>query len=123
MYEAGHMITGCPASVLEGIAFAESTNGKFLNHPDPADRGWFGLHETPAIHAERAKKWGEYDASVPAEAARITGLLYRENLAYFNGDIDKAIAAHKQGKRGVKVYGINYSYLNKVKSLVKEEEL
>lgn len=115
IYELAEAVTGAPADIIEGIAWAESSGGANLNHPDPLDVGYFGLHETPEYHAERAAKWGEYDARNPVQAAIITGRLYVENLERL-GDEEKAIAAHYQGVRGVRRNGPARWYIERVKS-------
>lgn len=113
IYELAEMVTGAPAHIVAGIAFAESSGGIMLDHPDPLDVGYFGLHESPEYHAERAKKWGEYDANNPTEAAIITGYLYMENLARL-GSERLAIAAHLQGARGVLKNGPEEWYIERV---------
>ncbi len=100
VYEAAELETGCPAHILRGIAFAESSEGRNLNHPDKYDVGMFGLHERPAYHAERASKYGEYDASNPRDAARIAGRIWVDNFSIL-GDKVLATCAHYQGAGGV----------------------
>jgi hypothetical protein len=41
--------------------------------------------------------------------------MFADNLARL-GDIDKAIAAHRQGVDGVRKYGVDSGYLARVKS-------
>jgi len=113
IYDLAEYATGAPAEILRGIAFAESSNGKKLDHPDPLDRGWFGLHESPAIHAERAAKWFEFDADNPVQAAMIAGHLLMDNLAQL-GDMRLAIAAYKQGVQGVRDDGVAEWYVERV---------
>jgi hypothetical protein len=114
IYEVAEMITGAPAEILRGIAFAESSGGRNMNHPDPLDVGVFGLHESASYHQERTKKWGEYDASNPQQAAIIAGHLYRENLKLL-GNSDLAIAAHMQGPTGVRRNGACTWYIARVR--------
>lgn len=113
IYEIAEHATGAPAEILHGIAFAESSNGKKLDHPDPLDRGWFGLHESPAIHAERAAAWFEFDADDPVQAAMIAGHVLMDNLAQL-GDMRLAIAAYKQGVQGVRDDGPAGWYVERV---------
>lgn len=120
IYELAEMVTGAPEHIIAGIAYAESSGGIMLDHPDPLDVGYFGLHESPEYHAERAKKWGEYDANNPTDAAIITGHLYVENLARL-GDERLAIAAHLQGARGVRKNGPEEWYIERVYSAIERE--
>ena len=112
MYELAEAETGAPAEILRGIAFAESSLGRNTAHPDPHDRGWFGLHET--YHAERATQWGEYDADDPCEAAVIAGHVLMSNYHEL-GDMDKAIAAYRQGVAGVNRDGATMWYVERVR--------
>ena len=113
--EAAALKTGAPELTLDGLAFAESSGRPDPRHIDPADQGRFGLHETPAYHAERARKYGGYDALNPYDAAYITGRLYADALAAL-GDSDAAICAHKQGIAGVRRDGPLGWYLERVKN-------
>lgn len=101
IYERAEIITGTSSAILKGIAYAESSYSTRVKHPDPFDQGLFGLHEQASYHIERARKWGEYDANNPGDAAIIAGYLYQENLRLLK-DPDLAIAAHYQGTTGVK---------------------
>lgn len=113
IYEIAEALTGCPADIIEGIRFAESSYGRNIKHPDPLDVGDFGLHEDPEYHADRARKWGEYNALCPLQAAIITGHLYVENYSILGNRRD-AIAAHLQGPTGVKMYGAYEWYVQRV---------
>lgn len=113
IYEKAEIVTGTSSAILRGIAYAESSYRAAAKHPDPLDKGLFGLHEAPAYHRERAAKWGEYDATNPQEAAIIAGMLFQENLRIL-GREDLAIAAHYQGPTGVKKYGPCHWYVRKV---------
>ena len=114
IYEIAESVTGTSVEILLGIAFAESSYRETIAHPDPLDVGLFGLHEAPEYHAERAKKWGEYDAADPQQAAIIAGYLYQENLRLL-GDPDLAIAAHLQGPTGVRRHGPAQWYIDRVR--------
>jgi hypothetical protein len=113
IYEVAEILTGAPAEILRGIEFAESSNWRNLDHPDPFDSGGFGLHERPSYHAERAGKWGEYDANNPADAARIAGHIYVENLSRL-GSVELALCAYRQGVGGVRVNGPELWYAERV---------
>jgi hypothetical protein len=114
VYRLASEKTGCPVWVLRGIQFAESSYGINCNHPDPLDKGEFGLHEKPSYHAERARKWGEYNAEIKIEAAIIAGYIIMENLSHTH-DMDAAISAYRRGLTGTKKNGIDYDYVAKVK--------
>jgi hypothetical protein len=114
MYELAELVTGCPAQILQGIAFAESSFRVNPPHPDAFDRGMFGLHETQALHMERATKWGSYDALIPQEAAMIAAHIYMDNLAKL-GDETQAIASYKQGVAGVRRDGVDEGYVERVR--------
>lgn len=114
IYEKAEIVTGTSSAILKGIAYAESSYRAAAAHPDPLDRGLFGLHESAAYHKERAAKWGEYDADNPQEAAIIAGMLFQENLRIL-GREDLAIAAHYQGPTGVKKRGPCGWYIGRVK--------
>lgn len=115
IYQIAAEITGCPERILRGIHFAESSYGKNTVHPDPLDIGEFGLHEDPAYHAERAAKWGEYNPWCPLQSAIIAGRIYMENLRIMGNELD-AIAAYKQGRRGVRENGRQEWYVERVLS-------
>lgn len=113
--------TGCPEEILRGLHFAESTYGTNTKHKDPLDRGPFGLHEDPAFHAERAAKWGEYNPDCPLQSAIIAGHIYMENLRIMGNELD-AIAAYKQGCRGVRENGRQEWYVERVENYLKYSE-
>ena len=114
IYSLASIITGAPEDLVKGFAFAESSFRPNPEHPDPADKGMFGLHETPEIHAERARKWGEYDALNPTDAAIIAGRILMDNFARL-GDMDLAIAAYRQGVAGVRRDGATGWYVARVR--------
>lgn len=112
IYELSELVTGAPREIVEGLAFAESSKGHNLAHPDPHDVGVFGLHET--YHAERSAMWGEYHADNAAEAAIIAGRIIMHNYAEL-GDMDLAIAAYRQGVEGVRRDGAAGWYVERVR--------
>ena len=116
IYQVAELVTGAPSVILRGIDFAESSCGKRLKHSNPNDKGRFGLHESPAIRAERVAKWGEYNADNPGDAAIIAGHIYMEHFARF-GDESLAIAAYHQGARGVMRYGADAEYIMRVRGV------
>lgn len=111
IYDIAEKETGCPARILRGIHFAESSYGKNLKHPNVFDRGHFGLSEK--YHTERAKKWGEYNPDCPLQSAIIAGHIFMENLAIL-GTEDLAICAYRQGVAGVQKNGAELWYYERV---------
>lgn len=105
--------TGVNADLLAGIRFVESSNRPDPKHTDPFDTGSFGLHETPAIHAEREKLFGRYDANDLYDAAFLTARNYQRNVILLR-DARNAIAAHNQGVYGVRRDGPRLWYIDRV---------
>jgi len=112
IYEMAQEATGVPASIIRGIAWAESKERDGIKHHDPLDKERFGIRES--YHAERAKKYGSYDYKNPHDTAYLTARIFVDNYNRLKS-IDAAIAAHNQGVNGVRKYGIDYSYVNRVK--------
>jgi hypothetical protein len=73
----------------------------------------FGLYETKAIHAERAKKWGEYDPHNVYDAARISALEYKEELDKFK-DNALAFSAYHKGTNWVDKHGVCNYYMKMI---------
>lgn len=113
IYRQASLVTGAPEAVIKGIAFAESSYRANPKHADPLDKGMFGLHESPEIRAERVAAWGDYDPLDPEEAAIIAGHIYMHNLARL-GSSALAVAAYKQGVRGVLRDGADWEYVGRV---------
>ena len=113
IYEVAEALTGCPAAILEGIHFAESSKGRNYNHPDPFDKGDFGWHERPSYHEERARLFGEYDPLDPLQMAIRTGQLFQFNRARLGSD-ELAITAHNKGLGWAKAHGEYAPYVDKV---------
>lgn len=107
---------GIPARILAGIAFAESSFRADPHHPDPLDRGMFGLHESQAIRAERVARFGEYDPLDPGQAARVAAGILAEHRETFR-DWRLAIAAYRQGAAGVRRDGAAEWYVVRVLGL------
>lgn len=113
IYEQAELSTGAPAHFLKGIAHAESSEGRKMNHPNKDDIGMFGLHETKEIHAYRARLFGEYDAADPHDSAYVTGMLFMTSLESTKSEAI-AICSHHQGPKGVLRDGLDEKYLNMV---------
>lgn len=112
IYEIAEEITGAPSHILRGIAITESGEDDTAIGDDGISKGRMQLNES--YHAERAKKYGEYDPFDPLESAIIAGYLYVDNLKRL-GSSDLAIAAHRQGVNGVRRYGGSNWYIKRVK--------
>jgi hypothetical protein len=115
IYQIASIETGCPEWILEGLRFAESSYGKNIKHPDPLDKGDFGLHESVAIRKERVAKWGEYNPYCPLQSAIIAGHIIMEHYQAM-GDMDGAISAYRHGRTGTYKKGIDWKYVDRVKN-------
>jgi len=113
VYEVAELITGAPANILKAIAITESNENDDAVGDDGISRGRMQLNEL--YHDERVMKYGEYDPHNSLDSVIIAGFLFMDNLNYF-GDIDKAIAAYRQGVSGVKEHGDTEWYVKRVKS-------
>ena len=111
IYEIAEQKTGCPAYIVRGLHFAESSYGENTNHPCPFDRGEFGINER--YHAERAEKWGEYNPDNALQSAILAGNIIMENLAAL-GSYDLAVCAYRQGVTGVQRNGADLWYADRV---------
>lgn len=112
VYETAARISGAPEWILRGIACAESDERDDAIGDGGDSIGRFQLRET--FRPERSAKWGEYDARNAVQAGIIAGRVFMENLAAL-GDIDLAIAAYRQGVRGVRTWGASGWYVERVK--------
>jgi hypothetical protein len=79
--------------------------------------GRFQINET--YRDERIKRYGEYDPHDSLQAAIIAGHVLMHNLEVF-GDTDMAIAAYRQGVRGVQKYGVQWWYVDRVRKYIKK---
>ena len=99
IYQIASALTGCPESILRGIAFAESTYNPDAIGDDGVSIGLCQINET--FHAERANKYGEYNPWCPLDSLLIAGRLYMDNLKVLKSQ-RLAITAHKMGVTGAK---------------------
>lgn len=113
VYEVAELITGAPANILKAIAITESNENDDAVGDDGISRGRMQLNEL--YHDERVMKYGEYDPHNSLDSVIIAGFLFMDNLNHF-GDVDKAIAAYRQGVSGVKEHGVTEWYVKRVKS-------
>jgi len=98
---------------LAAICYAESSMMKFKNHPNKLDVSPMGLHETKKIHAERVKKWGEYNPNNPYDYTRISALEYKEELDKFRNK-DLAFSAYHKGTNWVDKHGVCHYYIKMI---------
>lgn len=112
VYQAAQARTGAPASILRGIAITESDERDGAIGDDGISVGRFQLNEL--YHGERARKYGAYDPFDAAQAAYIAGRLLIDNYRAL-GSWDAAIAAHNQGREGVRRNGIGWGYVERVR--------
>ena len=108
-----HPVQIVQPSILWGHAFAESDFEPAPKHINPIDKGMFGLHETAEIHAERARKWGEYDPLNPVQAWRIAAHIMAENLAAFDS-LEMGVTAYRWGQGGARLHGVDKIYVARV---------
>lgn len=111
IYEISEQETGCPADIIRGLHFAESSYGKNTDHPNPFDHGEFGINEQ--YHEERAKKWGEYNPDNALQSAILAGHIIMENRSLL-GSYDLAVCAYRQGVTGVQRNGAELWYAERV---------
>jgi hypothetical protein len=111
-FEYAELVTGFSAEVLRGIAATESDFRTDAVGDGGMSFGMFQLHSR--WHESRVEKWGEFDPADPFESAVIAGRIMRENLRAFDGDLRSAIAAYRQGVRGVQERGITSWYVDDV---------
>lgn len=88
-----------PASILQGIARAESTERDGAIGDDGISRGRMQLNSH--YDAPRARAWGKFDPFSPIDSVRIASCIFQDNLKQLGGDEDLAIAAYRQGVGGV----------------------
>jgi hypothetical protein len=100
IYEQAELATGAPAAIMKGFAYAESSEGRNMNHPNKDDVGMFGLNETPKNHAYRVALFGEYDPNYPHDAAYITGCLFMKSLNETKSEA-VAICSHHQDRKAL----------------------
>jgi hypothetical protein len=114
VYAVASAMSGAPVEVLKSIALAESSMGTNLRHSNRHDRGYYGLHEKPAYHAERVKKYGEYSADDPIESGRVAGRIYLDHLARF-GSPELALTAYHRGAKWTLANGVDWKYIKRTR--------
>lgn len=110
-YQIAAEITGCPEYILRGIAFAESTFRADAVGDDGMSLGRYQINEK--YHEYYAEQYGEYNPFCPLESAILTGRIFMDNLLAL-GNIEDAIAAHRQGRTGVRNNGRTQWYVDRV---------
>jgi hypothetical protein len=111
-FEYAESVTGFSAEILRGIAATESHFRTGAVGDDGMSFGMFQLHSK--WHDSRVEKWGEYDPVDPFESTVIAGYIMQENLDAFDGNLNLAIAAYKQGVTGVRKNGVIQWYVDDV---------
>jgi len=104
-------LTGCPEYIIRGIAFAESSFNACAIGDNGVSLGMFQINEL--FRNERIRLYGDYNPWCPLQSAILTGLLFMDNLETL-GNVEDAIAAHRQGISGIKNNGRDQSYVNRV---------
>jgi len=117
VYEKAELVTGAPAKLLQAIAITESDEQDTAIGDGGKSRGRMQLNER--FRAERVKKYGNYDPNDPEQSVRVAGFIYMENLRILKSQ-DAAIAAYRQGIRGIRKYGSTSWYVNHVKQHMEE---
>lgn len=111
VYEIACQGTIVPPAILRAIAMVESGEDDAAVSRDGLDIGRMQLREV--YHAERARRWGEYDPRSPAESARIAARILEADYLFL-GSWPLAISAYNQGRAKTIRVGIRAKYLEKV---------
>lgn len=112
VYESACLGTVTPPELLRAIAIVESSERDDAVGPDGLDLGRYQLREV--YHAERAAKWGEYSPWDAREGGAIAARVLEEGFCRL-GSWDAAIAAYRQGVRGVRENGAAEWYVERVR--------
>ena len=110
-YEWGEAVTGTSASILKALAIAESSEADSAIGDDGVSFGRFQINET--FREWNIATFGDYNPTDPYSSAALAGRLYQYNRARL-GTHYRAIAAHRQGARGVKKNGPSHWYVERV---------
>ena len=111
VYEAAVLGTIVPAALLRAVAIVESAERDHAVGDDGISVGRYQLNEL--YHAERAGRWGEYDPRDPLAAGYVAARILQDNLRLL-GTWELAIAAYRQGIRGVEDSGPTAWYVERV---------
>ena len=119
-----------PAAILRGIAYTESGCSSLAVGDDGVSIGMMQINEL--YHADRTWRFGEYDPRLSGDSIRIADALFRANSrallaaepcvdpdTWERKREDLAIAAHRQGLRGVLTEGPTMWYVERVRRLGK----
>lgn len=107
----GHHLPKVPPKILWGVAFAESSFDPLAISRDGFDCGLFQLRAHYNI--ER----GVANAFDPVEATRHAEKILAQGIAELG--LDGGIASYRQGIRGVRRFGIERWYVDRVKGVYK----
>jgi hypothetical protein len=105
----GHSSAALPLAYFWGIAGAESSFDPLAIGLDGHDRGLWQYRDL--YDAER----GLVNAFDPVESTRLAAKEFQEHLAAL-GSVELAVTAHKRGKAGARLHGVDREYLAKVKA-------
>lgn len=119
IYEVAEDVTGTPANILKAVAIIESNEYDNAIGDGGNSKGRMQLNEK--YHAERANKYGEYNPFNSQQAVIIAGFIFMEHCNKFN-NVNKAIAAYRQGVHGVKSNGPTTWYVNRVTEQIRKLE-
>lgn len=116
VYEVAEMATGAPANILRAIAIVESNEKDSARGDGGKSLGRMQLNEKWRKY--RVAKYGNYNPHIPQDSVMLSAIMFQEHLAIL-GSFEAAISAHNVGLDGVRRYGIQWEYVNKVKRATK----
>ncbi len=119
IYEIAEQVTGAPANILKAIAIVESNENDSAIGDDGISMGRMQINEL--YREERVSKYGDYNPFDALDSVILSGHIYMANFNIFK-DHDKAIAAHRQGRRGVLKYGATKWYVDRVRNAMEAKE-
>lgn len=111
VYEIACQGTIVPPELLRAIAVVESGEYDRAVSRDGLDIGRMQLREM--YHAERARRWGEYDPRDPVQAARIAARIIEADYLFL-GSWALALSAYNQGRARTIKTGNRWEYLSKI---------
>jgi len=112
VYQQVEMIIGVDANILQCIAIAESGESDGIVGDGGISIGRMQINEKWREY--RIKKYGEYDPRDAFQAVLLSAKIFKDSLSSLKS-IDLAIAAHRQGIKGVIENGPTMWYVDKVK--------
>lgn len=101
-----------PPALLRAVARAESSERDNAVGDDGVSIGRYQLNER--YHAERARLYGEYNPRDPLAAGYVAARILESNYRRL-GSWPLAVAAYRQGVRGVRERGATWWYVERVR--------